>query len=191
MAMFNVGEAWIEDNIFYECFACDIVKCKGACCTLPGGRGAPVRDDEVDDLNRAAPSARKYLPEENLKIIDTIGVIEGEPGSFATPCINQKDCVFVFYQDDIARCSFERAFLRGEISWRKPISCHLFPIRISYGMSERLYYEQIRECSDAREKGSAQDFKLYDFLKDALIRKYGERWYDRFREECQRRYGLV
>ncbi len=187
MAVFKIGESFIEDNIASEYFACDVARCKGACCTLSGGRGAPVRDDEVDELSKAIPYARKYLPEQHLKVMDTEGAIEGNPGAFTTVCIDQKDCVFIFYDNGIARCSIEQAYFKGEISWRKPLSCHLFPIRISENAPERLRDENIIECVTARENGRTKNIMLSDFLKDALIRKYGESWYDEFREECRRR----
>ena len=129
--MFIIGEATIEEDIGHERFSCDLNRCKGACCTLPGGRGAPLDDSEVEEIARAYPSAQKYLSPRHMQMIEQSGMIEGGPGNFATACIDDKECVFVFYEDGIARCSFEKAFLNGEISWRKPLSCHLFPVRIS------------------------------------------------------------
>ena len=182
--MFVIDEVIVEDQIADQRFACDIVQCKGACCTLPGGRGAPLEDDELIELEQAFPLAKKYLSEKHLRAIEHTGMFEGEAGSYATTCVDDSACVFVYYEDSIARCSLERAFINGETKWRKPLSCHLFPIRISPNGIERLRYEKIPECSSAIERGNKKNIPLYDFLKDALIRKFGETWYNEFRKEC-------
>src|SRR5271169_3267359 len=127
--MFIVQETIVEDIIARKRFACDLLQCKGGCCTLPGGRGAPLDDDEISEIRQAFPFARKYLSAAHLDAIATHGMIEGVPGSHATVCVNGKACVFVYYEDSIAKCSLEKAYLAGETTWRKPISCHLFPLR--------------------------------------------------------------
>ena len=185
--MFMIGEAIVDERLADERFACDVAKCKGACCTLPGGGGAPLQDEEVAELERAYPAAKKYLSERNLQVVERLGSYEGERGNFATVCVDHRDCVFVHYEGGIARCSLEKAFLKGETTWRKPLSCHLFPIRISSESVTRLRYEKLPECSDAVKRGLKEDIPLYEFLKPALIRRFGEAWYDEFRAECERR----
>ncbi|MBI1806322.1 MAG: DUF3109 family protein [Ignavibacteria bacterium] len=185
--MFVIGEAIVEEDLVHQPFVCDLDGCKGACCTLPGGRGAPLEDNEVQEIEQAYPKVKKYLSSRHMQAIEKLGMFEGGPGNFATACIDNKECVFVFYEDGIARCSFEKAFLRGETSWRKPLSCHLFPVRISKGVVERVRYEEIPECSPALRQGSLKDVRLYEFLKDPLIRKFGESWYNEFERECRRR----
>lgn len=184
--MFIIGETVVERNIATERFACDLSQCEGACCTLPGGRGAPLDDDEVEELHRAYLSARKYLSPKHAWVIDRAGIVEGSLGSFATTCVDKRECVFVFYENGIAKCALEQAYVNGETSWRKPLSCHLFPIRISRGSHERLRYEKIPECSPARLKGLRMNVLLSDFARDALIRKYGAAWYEEFRQACER-----
>lgn len=180
-----MNETIIEESVVHKRFACDLAQCKGACCTLPGGRGAPLQDDEIDEIERAFPFAKKYLSETHLNAIAVHGMIEGIPGSHATVCIDEKDCVFVYYEDSVAKCSLEKAYLAGETTWRKPISCHLFPIRISRNGPERVRYEQIRECLPAVSNGTAKDIPLYVFLKEALIRKFGKTWYEDFQTKCE------
>ncbi len=184
-----IGEAVVEDEVARERFACDVLQCKGACCTLPGGRGAPLEDDEVREIEKAFPEAKRYLSPEHLRAIQENGMVEGVPGSFATVCIDYRDCVFVYYEGEVARCALERAYVEGKTKWRKPISCHLFPIRVSKGYSDRLRYEQITECKPGRRKGKADSVPLYEYLKEPLVRKYGEAWYENFRRECERRDG--
>lgn len=183
--MFVIGEALIDEQIARERFACDVVKCKGACCTLSGGRGAPLDDDELVELERAFPVVKKHLSEHHLQTIARHGLYEGIPGNFTTTCVDDKACVFVYYEDGIARCSLEKCHLEGEIGWCKPISCHLFPIRISSGSVKTLRYEKIAECAPAVEHGRNEEIPMYDFLRNALIRKYGETWYEEFRKECR------
>jgi hypothetical protein len=185
--MFFIDEVAIEENIAHAHFACDVVNCLGACCILPGGRGAPLDDSEIVEIERAFPIIKKYLPERNLKTIEHSGLFEGNPGSYSTSCVAKEDCVFVYYENMIARCSFEKAFNNGELPWLKPISCHLFPIRILHDFVVTLRYENISECLSAIECGNKSKIMLYDFLKDPLTRKFGNSWYNKFRYECQRR----
>ena len=159
-------------------FACDLGACKGACCTMPGGRGAPVDDAEVDDLLASVAAALPYLSQRNREIIRTLGPLEGRRGDRATRCIDNKDCVFVYFENDVAKCSIERAHFNGETPFRKPISCHLFPIRVSDVLGGTyLRYEQIPECEAALTNGRAKNIPLYKFLKDALVRAFGAEAY--------------
>ncbi len=185
--MFVIGEISVGERIAHEQFSCDVVQCKGACCTLPGGRGAPLDDDELKELGQAFPSAKKFLSERHLQKIEQSGLYEGSPGSYATTCVDEKACAFAFFEDGIARCSFEKAFFNGETTWRKPLSCHLFPIRISKTFQESMRYEEIPECNAALVRGHEQKIQLSDFLKDALVRKYGNAWYAEFQKECAQR----
>ena len=185
--MFVIGEIRIDEDIADARFACNPAECRGACCTLPGGRGAPLREDEVARLASILPIVRKYLSPAHLAAIDQQGVMEGDPGDRTTTCIDDRECVFVFYENGVARCAIERAYFAGETDWRKPISCHLFPIRLSTSGTERMRYERIPECLPAVSRGRGKDIPLHEFLKDALIRNYGDRWYDEFRSECRRR----
>ena len=112
-------------------------------------------------------------------------MVEGASGSYVTSCIDNRDCVFVHYDGDVAKCSLERAYEDGKTDWRKPLSCHMFPLRIRPFGKDFVRYEQINECQAGREKGSLEGVKLYDFLRVPLIRKYGEAWYGAFLNHCQ------
>lgn len=183
--MFVVGEAVIDEAIRRVSFRCDVKACKGACCTTEGGRGAPLADSEVDEINHALPVVAQYLSEQSLRLLQTAGPVEGEPGSYATPCIANRECAFVcFDEGGIARCAFEKAYCEGLTAWRKPLSCHLFPIRVRPG-SNALYYEEIDECSPARILGRSEGVLLHDFLAEPLIRRYGGSWYEEFRHACK------
>ncbi len=183
--MILIDKVGVDKELLTERFCCDLVKCKGACCTFEGEFGAPVADEEVPLMEKNLKAAKKYLNERSLKIIDKYGLVEGVAGSYSTVCIDKKDCVFVYYEGTIAKCAFEKAYFEGESDFRKPVSCHLFPIRVGDFGGEYIYYEKIHECVPAVKKGRADDVKLADFLEDALTRKFGKEWYDKFRNEAK------
>ena len=170
----------IDHEILTAKFACDLDRCKGACCTLPGGRGAPLDDAEVGEILRAFPVIQKYLPARALTVIERDGMVEGQPGSFHTTCIDDRDCVFVFSEGGVARCALEKGFLAGEIEFRKPISCHLFPLRVSPD-GRRIRYERIDECAPAVKRGGSENVSLVAFLQGPLERRFGDSWYAEFR----------
>ena len=184
--MFVIGEAVIDDAARGTSFCCDLRACKGACCTLPGGRGAPLEDDEVLEIAKAYPVAQQFLSDRHIKVVAVQGQTEGTAGVVASPCVDERECAYAFFEEGIAKCSFERAFERGLTDWRKPISCHLFPIRIRHFGTDFLRYEEIDECAPGRENGGLQQVMLYDFLREPLIRKYGEAWYTRFARYCRK-----
>jgi hypothetical protein len=181
--MMIIGEIPVDDAVASQRFSCDLARCKGACCTLEGGRGAPLLDEEKELAERAVPVVRKYLSPRSLNEIASRGAVEGARGSYGTTCIDDRDCVFVYYEGDVAKCSIEAAYNRGEFPWRKPVSCHLFPLRYAPGGSGLLRYEAIAECAPGREKGKADGTPLHEFLKDALVRRFGADWYGRLAEK--------
>jgi hypothetical protein len=181
--MIIVGNTFVDEAVTSSAFCCDLKACKGACCCLEGGRGAPLTDEEVPLIATAFPFAKEYLDIRSLDVIDREGLVEGYAGSFATPCIDHRECVFVYFDGGIAKCAFERAYNEGKTNWRKPISCHLFPIRLRHLGLTFLRYEQMPECLPAREYGAAANITLVDFLKDPLIRAFGEPWYMQLRDQ--------
>jgi hypothetical protein len=183
--MISIDNIQIEESIPRIKFACNVGACRGACCTLPGGLGAPLLDEELAEIDKALPIVETMLPNEHRDVIYQHGKYEGTSGSYTTMCINHCACVFVLYENGIAKCAFEKAYFEKKLSWRKPISCQLFPIRVDSGWMQRLRYEQVSECDPAIETGINQTIFLNDFLKDALTRAYGERWYQQFKEVCE------
>jgi hypothetical protein len=175
--MFIIGEAVVDEAVLQASFCCDIVRCKGACCCIEGGRGAPLEDSEILEIKKAFPSVKQHLPERSLRVIEDVGLFEGTPGDYATPCVERRECVFASFENGVALCSFEKAYERGETRWRKPMSCHLFPIRIRKVETDTIQYEQIDECAPGRERGLLQSVRLHEFLREPLVRKYGEAWY--------------
>lgn len=177
--MITLDHLLIEESVLTSTFACDLQRCKGACCTLPGGAGAPLADTEVDLVRSAIPHALPYLSAESRAYIERHGAVEGHPGSYATTCIDDKACVFVMYDGDVATCAIEKAWHAGALDFRKPLSCHLFPIRVANFGGPYLHYEKFDECEPGREHGAELSLPLVVALKDAITRAYGSDIYDR------------
>jgi hypothetical protein len=182
--MMIIQEITVADDVADRQFACDLAQCKGACCTMPGAMGAPLLESEIVEIHKASPYIRKYLSPEHLDAIERSGLFKSQFGAYVTPCVNDGACVFVTYEGDVAKCSFEKAYIAGEIEWRKPISCHLFPLRVDRGVRKHLRYESIPECTPALARGNREAIFLSDFLKDSLSREFGTEWYNEFTQQC-------
>lgn len=183
--MIEIQDIAIDPAISGVRFQCNVNRCKGACCTLPGGRGAPLLDHEVEEIHRAFPEAKEYLSKRHLEVIQEQGMFEGEAGSLFTTCVDHGACVFVTYEQDVARCSLEKAYQAGKTSWKKPLSCHLFPLRIDRGFQERVRYEVLEQCHPALAEGKQAGIGLAEFSAEALTRAYGRAWYKQFLDSCR------
>ncbi len=177
-----VEDVLIRTEITEMNFACDLEKCKGACCTLESEYGAPLLEEEVEKIDKILDIIYEYIPDNHKEKIKKDRFYEFKDGELMTNSLNKKACVFVYYENDIAKCGIERAFLDGKIDFRKPISCHLFPIRVSKFGGDVLRYEKFSQCSPALEKGDKQNIKLVNFCKDSLKRLYGDKWYSILKE---------
>lgn len=169
----------IQEQVLTTHFSCDLKGCKGACCTLQGGAGAPLLDEEVESVRGVVSSVLHYLPERSQAILRNGDPVEGAPGDRSVACIDDADCVFVYYDNDVAKCAIEKAYFNGEVAFRKPLSCHLFPIRVANFGGPYLHYEVIDECEPGRVQGEALGRPLVESLRDALTRAYGEDIYNR------------
>lgn len=170
----------VSDELIDKCFCCDLSQCKGACC-IEGDAGAPVAPEEVGDLDENYPVFKQYMTEEGISTIESLGdtfVFQGN-GEFGTPLMpNNNACAFSFMEDGICKCAIEKAFLKGEIIFRKPISCYLYPVRVSkVGKYTALNYHHWEICRSACQKGKEIGLPVYKFLRDPLIRAFGEAWY--------------
>jgi hypothetical protein len=181
----RIEDILVRPEIAETKFACDLDKCKGACCTLESEYGAPLLEEEIKKIVDVLAKAKKYLPEKNIQIIEADGFFENKEGEFLTRSIDNKDCIFVYYNNGIAKCSIEKAFFEEGTDFRKPISCHLFPIRVSKFGGEVLRYEKFSDCAPALENGAKNNIKLLDFCKDSLIRLYGKKWYSILKETIE------
>ncbi len=178
--MIKVGDVLVSDDIKDVEFVCHLEKCKGACC-VEGDLGAPLEEDELPVMNEILEHVKPYLTPEGLKSIEQQGTyILDEDGDFSTPTIEGKECAYAHYdKQGVLKCGIEQAYLDGEISFKKPISCHLYPIRITKNKKgfEAVNYHKWDICSAACSYGKSLQVPLYKFLKEPLSRKYGEMWY--------------
>ena len=176
--MIQVQDKIISLDIFEKHFVCDLNACKGACC-VEGDSGAPLLSDEEEILNEIYEKVKPYMKKEGITEIEKQGVaVYDSEGDLTTTLVNGKECAFVVKKNGINLCSIEKAFLEGKTDFKKPISCHLFPIRIKeYRDFDAINYEKIKICKPACECGSKLEIPIYVFLKESLIRKYGEIFY--------------
>ncbi|MCU0373220.1 MAG: DUF3109 family protein [Ignavibacteria bacterium] len=167
----------IDERIFEVKFACDIYKCKGGCCTVPGTLGAPLKYSEIDEIQEVIKYVEKYLDKKNLKVLIEEGFYVKYEKKIYLNNVNDRECVFCFYESDIAKCSFQKAYNSGIIKFKKPISCELFPVREYNNNGKELRYEKTYICEDALLKGEKLNITILEFVKDAVIRRYGEEFY--------------
>lgn len=178
--MLKVGEVLVSDDIRDKEFVCNLEKCKGACC-VEGDFGAPLLEEELAILEEIYPVVKPYLSKEGINEIERQGThTTDDDGELCTPIIAGRECVYAIYdKKGILKCGIEQAYLDGKIGWKKPISCHLYPIRVTQKKDfEALNYHKWHICSDACAFGKELQVPVYKFLKDPLIRKYGEVWYN-------------
>lgn len=186
--MLLIDNILISDDLVDARFCCNLGACHGACC-VQGNSGAPLEDHERARVEAAYDVVKNDLRPEARKVIDRKGVWEKTgDGQFATTCVGKAECVFVTYKGPVAICSIQKAYQEGRTDWEKPISCHLYPIRIqSLGDMDLLNYEQMDMCRPAVKMGERDGVYLSDFLAAPLARKYGEDWVERFRAVCDDR----
>ena len=184
--MIQVEDKIISLDIFEKHFVCDLNACKGACC-IEGDAGAPLSHEEEKILGKIYEKVKPYMREEGIIEIENQGVaVYDEEGDLTTPLVNNKECAFVIFENGITKCTIENAYNDGIIDFKKPISCHLFPIRIKeYRDFDAVNYEEIKICKPACECGSKLEVPVYVFLKESLIRKYGEDWYKELLEAAK------
>ena len=185
----QIGDVLVSSDILTECFCCDLAKCKGVCC-VEGDAGAPITIEELEQIELNLDSVMSDLSMPAQLVIAAQGVAYNDKdGELVTSIVNGKDCVFTCYEDlemadetvkNCCLCAFERAYRKKVINWCKPISCALYPIRestLSNGLTA-IVYHRWDVCKDAVAKGNNQGIKLYQFLKEPLIRRFGQEWYD-------------
>ncbi|WP_339923635.1 DUF3109 family protein [uncultured Cyclobacterium sp.] len=184
--MILVGNAVISDDIKEQFFVCDLGKCKGACC-VEGDAGAPLTDDEIEILDKDYPSIAPFLTDQGREAIAEKGtwVIDQENEKGTSTIGENGACAFSIKDErGILKCGIEDAYNNGKTTFKKPVSCHLYPIRITkYDEYEALNYDRWEICDPACSLGNSLGVPLYRFLKDALVRKFGEEWYAELLEE--------
>lgn len=178
--MLQIGNTIISTEVLEKRFVCDLEKCRGACC-VAGDSGAPLEKEELAILEKIYPAVEPFLTEDGKNSIKKYGkyLIDSD-GDYVTPLVNgELECAYTIFEGGIAKCGIEKAYEAGKIKFKKPISCHLYPIRINKLKSgtEALNYHKWDLCKAACSLGKKLDVRVYEFLKTPLIRKYGKKWY--------------
>ncbi len=187
--MILIDDTVISEDIADEYFVCDLTKCKGACC-VEGDLGAPLEEEELAIIDRIQDEIRPFLSADGIAEIEKQGTyIREEDGDFSTPIIKGRECVYAIYDEKgYLKCGIEQAYFAGKTDFRKPISCHLYPIRIQKLVEyQAINYERWTICSDACSHGKELGVPVYKFLKDPLIRKFGTKWYAELEREINER----
>lgn len=176
--LIQIGNSIVSLDLFEKQFECDIVKCKGECCVY-GDSGAPLEPEEGIILEKIYQKVKPVLRQEGIEAIEEIGTsMTDSDGDLVTPLIRNRECAYTLVEEGIYKCGIERAYQKNKISFRKPSSCHLFPVKIKkYSGFDGVNYENWKICEPARILGEKKAIPVYRFLKDALIRKFGKKWY--------------
>ncbi len=177
--MLEIENTLISLDLVTKKFCCDLPACKGACCVY-GDSGAPLSEEEKLLIEEVFPAVKPYLRPEGLKAIEEQGlhVVDSDHDT-VTPLVNKGECAFVVFVNGISLCGIEMAYRDNKTKWIKPLSCHLYPIRIKqYKSYDAVNYDQWDICNPALEHGNNLGLPVYQFAKDALIRAYGAEWFE-------------
>jgi hypothetical protein len=183
--MIQFENTLLSDDIFENKFVCDLQSCKGICC-VEGESGAPLEKEELNILDNIYEKVKPFLRIEGINAIEKQGkyIIDSD-NEMVTPLVNGKECAYAVFEDSgIAACGIEKAYLAGKINFKKPISCHLYPIRITKlsNGNEALNYSKWKICKPACTLGKKLDIKVYQFLEEALVRKFGKKWHSELKD---------
>ena len=182
--MIKIDNVLVSEDFLDEFFCCDLNSCKGACC-IEGDAGAPLKEEEIAPIREKFSQVKPFLSERSIEEIEkTSGVAKDRDGEWVTATVENRECVFAFYDEKgILKCSFEKAWDGSEKDFRKPISCHLYPAReVNLFGATALNYHQWEICSPACELGKREKIPLYKFLREGLEKRFGAAWYGKFSE---------
>jgi hypothetical protein len=177
--MLAIKNTLVSEELLEKQFVCDLTACKGACC-VKGDYGAPLEEEELPVMDAIYEKVKPYMRAEGIKAVEKQGkYLLYEKKEWVTPLVKGKECAYVVFDDGVAKCAIEKAYYDGEIDWKKPVSCHLYPVRINKHRSglEAVNYDRWNICNPACKLGDALKVPVFKFLKESLTRKYGQEWY--------------
>lgn len=177
--MIEIDDKIVSADLLRECFACDLTQCKGICC-VEGNAGAPLEADEVETLEREYAAYRPYMTPEGIEAVERQGfMVVDADGDYTTPLVNDAECAYSRNENGVTLCAIEKAWLEGKTPFRKPISCHLYPIRLVHfsNGSIGLNYHRWLVCEPARRCGRKLGIRVYESLREPIIRRFGEEFY--------------
>ncbi len=181
----------IEDTLVSEelkniSFSCDLSQCKGDCC-VEGDAGAPLEEEEIAILEDYLNEIKPYMAKEGLEVVKKNGVFDYDAdGEYVTPLVNNRECAFVRFENGISYCAIEKTWLEGKTDFQKPVSCHLYPVRLSMLKHHTaVNYDRWDICKTALLRRKQEGSPLYKYLKTPLIRKFGEKWYQKLKQAIE------
>ena len=176
--MIQIENTLVSFDIFEKKFGCDLRQCKGVCC-VEGDSGAPLEKGESRRIEEYYEEIKTFMKPGGIRAVEEQGfAVVDKEGDLVTPLIGGRECAYAIEENGICWCAIEKAWTQGKSAFRKPVSCHLYPIRITrYASFEALNYNKWEICRGARIKGEQEGIPVYRFLKQALIARYGEEWY--------------
>lgn len=177
--MIEIDDKIVSADLLRECFACDLSQCRGICC-VEGNAGAPLEADEVDILEREYEAYRSYMTAEGIEAVERQGfMVVDADGDYTTPLVDDAECAYARNENGVTLCAIEKAWLEGKTPFRKPISCHLYPIRLVHfsNGSIGLNYHRWSVCEPARRCGRKLGIPVYRALREPIIRRFGEEFY--------------
>ena len=185
--MLIVEDCIVSEDIVDSVFCCPLGKCKGMCC-VEGDAGAPLEKAEVSELKKILPKIKKYMTKEGLAVVRQQGVSDlDNDNKPCTPLVDGRECAYAVWCDGVAMCAIEQAYNDGVIQFRKPVSCHLYPIRVDdFSEFRAVNYHRWDVCRCAVEAGKETGVPLYQYLKEPLVRKFGQSWYDELLSQVAR-----
>lgn len=178
--MFQLGKTIVSEELIEKDFVCNLNACKGQCC-IDGDAGAPLEDHETEILVDIYSDVKPFLRPEGIAAIESQGAfVKGADDEWETPLIAGSECAYVIYsENNTAKCGLEEAYNQGITSWKKPVSCHLYPVRVKeYTELTAVNYHKWEICDPACALGDELKVPIYKFVKEALVRKFGQSWYD-------------
>ena len=192
--MFQLNKTIVSEEILEKEFVCNLSACKGACC-VDGDAGAPLDEEETKILAEIFPKVKPFLRPEGIKAIEEQGThVVSDFGELETPLIDGKDCAYVIFDGKTALCGIEQAYNQGIVDWKKPVSCHLYPIRVKdFSEFAAVNYDRWDICDPACSLGAELEVPVYKFVKEALVRRFGEDWYaelEKVAEELKKQNSL-
>ena len=192
--MIEIDNILVSDEIVEKQFVCNLDKCKGGCC-VEGDTGAPITAEEAEKIKEVYPIVKEYLTPRAIEEIERIGTHTSDPEfGLVTPTLDDGICVYGIYDDNsVVKCAIEAAYREGKIDYKKPISCHLYPIRVTeHKEFSMLNYEpRPTLCKPACKLGKSLEVPVYQFLKEPLVRKYGEDFYDALHATAMHYFGIT
>ncbi len=181
--MLQIRDTLVSLDIIEKQFVCDLQRCKGICC-VHGDSGAPLEEEEKKELEQSYAGIEPFMRAEGREAVREQGVaVIDEDGDLVTPLINGRECAYTYLDKGIYKCAIEKAWMEKKISFRKPVSCHLFPVRLrKYENYTAVNFEFWRDCRPALELGKKTGTYVYEFLEEALTRRFGKEWFLELRE---------